>query len=125
MEQRLLFLVALSMLGALLFAPVALAQATSTATASPCPSGIIIVETGECVTSPTPTAGPKGAAEQYHTATPGSAPKSAAAVQYQYGTPTATLPATGGGPTGVLALNALGAGALLVAGGFVARKLVR
>jgi hypothetical protein len=59
----------------------------------------------------------------------------AAAAQYATGTPTATatasptatataLPPTGG-PTGGASLIALGAGALLVAGGLLARKIVR
>ena len=59
----------------------------------------------------------------------------AAAAQYATGTPTATatasptatataLPPTGG-PTGGASLIALGAGALLVAGGLLARKVVR
>ena len=51
----------------------------------------------------------------------------AAAAQYQYAaaSPTATataLPVTGGSPTSLIAL---GAGALLVAGGLVARRIIR
>jgi hypothetical protein len=59
----------------------------------------------------------------------------AAAAQYQYATGTATATATAtasptalpptGGPTGGISVLALGAGALLVASGLLARKIIR
>jgi LPXTG-motif cell wall-anchored protein len=61
------------------------------------------------VNSPTPEPPPDGSPEPYATPTP-SAPPS----------PEGTLPETGGA-----SLLALGAGALLVAGGLLARRIVR
>src|SRR5215207_279525 len=49
-----------------------------------------------------------------------SAAKAPAAAQYQYASPAAELPPTGGS-----SLIALGAGVLLVAGGLLARRIVR
>ena len=53
-----------------------------------------------------------------------SASASAAAVQYQYAAPTASA-AAALPPTGGSSLIALGAGVLLVAGGLLARRIVR
>jgi LPXTG-motif cell wall-anchored protein len=71
---------------------------------------------------------------QVHAAVASAAPSAAAAVQYQYASPSASpsasasasaspaaqLPSTGGS-----SLIALGAGVLLVAGGLLARRIVR
>jgi len=72
---------------------------------------ISVAEVETVVSSATATANAAAAQYQY------SAP---AAVQYQYSAPAAELPPTGGS-----SLIALGAGVLLVAGGLLARRIVR
>jgi hypothetical protein len=72
---------------------------------------ISVAEVETVVSSATATASAAAAQYQY------SAP---AAVQYQYSAPAAELPPTGGS-----SLIALGAGVLLVAGGLLARRIVR
>jgi len=60
------------------------------------------------------------------TATATATAEAAAAAQYQYASPTATaLPPTGGPAVPFSGALALGAGALLVAGGLLARRIVR
>jgi hypothetical protein len=76
-----------------------------------CNVGVAQVET--VVASATASATASAAAAQYQYSAP-------AAVQYQYSAPAAELPPTGGS-----SLIALGAGVLLVAGGLLARRIVR
>ena len=108
---RLLLLTSSSLVLAFVLAPMALAHpGHHDATAAATPSA-----------TATPTATVAGKV-QYKTAT---ATLTAAAAQYQYkvtGSATA-LPATGG--ASVPSAMALGAGALLVAGGLLARRIIR
>jgi hypothetical protein len=62
---------------------------------------------------------------QYKAAAPTQYQYQAAAVQYQYATASASAPAAELPPTGGSSLIALGAGVLLVAGGLLARRIVR
>ncbi len=79
-----------------------------------CNVGVAQVETVVASASATASATASAAAAQYQYSAP-------AAVQYQYSaSPAAELPPTGGS-----SLIALGAGVLLVAGGLLARRIVR
>jgi hypothetical protein len=62
---------------------------------------------------------------QYKAAAPVQYQYKAAAVQYQYASASASAPAAELPPTGGSSLIALGAGVLLVAGGLLARRIVR
>src|SRR5215208_6220335 len=76
----------------------------------------------QAVSSASAAAAP--AAVQYQYAAPQAAAPQAAAPQAQYSAPTAS-PAAQLPPTGGSSLIALGAGVLLVAGGLLARRIVR
>ena len=76
-----------------------------------CNVGVPVVE--EVLTAAPAATASAPAAAQYQYSAP-------AAVQYQYSAPAAELPPTGGS-----SLIALGAGILLVAGGLLARRIVR
>jgi len=80
-----------------------------------CNIGVSAVE--QAVASASAAAAPAAVQYQYPAAAP-------AAAQYQYAAPTAS-PAAELPPTGGSSLIALGAGVLLVAGGLLARKIVR
>jgi hypothetical protein len=81
--------------------------------AQECNINVAQVQTAVASASATASAASAPAAVQYQYAAP-------AAAQYQYSAPAAELPPTGGS-----SLIALGAGVLLVAGGLLARRIVR
>ena len=72
---------------------------------------INVAQVGQVVASASAASAPAAVQYQY---------KAPAAAQYQYASPAAELPPTGGS-----SLIALGAGVLLVAGGLLARRIVR
>ncbi len=87
---------------------------------------VSVAQVNECLNNFAATAHAKKTVSATATATA----TAAAAAQYQYASPTATatataLPPTGGPVPSSSGALALGAGALLVAGGLLARRLVR
>ncbi len=102
---RMQLLAALSMVATMVFAAgPALAQIADSASPSPTADAIAVT------TSPTADATPVAT--------------TAAAAQYQYKKTVTALPSTGG-PEPYSGALALGAGALLVGGGLVARRIIR
>ena len=89
---------------------------------------VSVAQVNECLNNFAATATASPHAKKTVSATATATATAAAAAQYQYASPTATataLPPTGGPVPSSSGALALGAGALLVAGGLLARRLVR